>query len=407
MSANGSVALFWILAILGVAVAMALVMLPLLRARREADSAERRRVNIAVYRDQLKELEADRDNGLLSPEQFETAKVELEGRLAEDALGAEVETATPPKKVGRWLGFTLGAVIPAIAFGLYFVVGNPGALQVTGTPGAVAQEQQHNVEALIQAAEAKLKENPKDGRGWLLMGRTYAALERWEEASHAYLTATQLLPDQASVWSGYAEVLAILRGRNLEGEPLILLEKAIRLDPNDPKALELLGIRAFQQQDYAKAVQLWTNLVGQMPPESEYTQQIRSGIEEANRLAQASGKPVPAGPSIRGQVAVSPALQAKVSPEAVVFVFARAASGPPMPLAAFKGRAGDLPLEFMLDDSMGMAGGKLSEHKEVRLMARVSNSGQPMAASGDLEGEAQSVKVGSRGVKIVIDKVVP
>ncbi len=397
--------LFWLLALAAAAAAAVLVARPLLRTRREHVAAERRQVNIAIYRDQLKELAADRDNGLLDPEQYETAKLEIEARLAEDALGAGAEPAAPPRQSGRWLGLALGGAIPVAAFALYYVLGSPGALQVTGVPGTMAQGQ-HDVEALIQAAEAKLRENPQDGPGWVLMARTYAALGRWEEASRAYLAATQLLPDQASVWSGYAEALAILRGQNLEGEPSALLERAIRLDPDDPKALELLGIRAFQQQDYARAVTLWTRLAGQLPPESDYAQQIRAGIEEAQRLAQASGKPAAAGPSIRGRVALSPALKAKVAPQAVVFVFARPASGPPMPLAAFRGAAADLPLEFVLDDSMGMGGGKLSDHKEVMLVARVSSSGQPMAASGDLEGTAPA-KVGSRGVQIVIDKVLP
>lgn len=398
--------LFWLLALIGASVAAFLLARPLLRARSGYTAAERRQANIAIYRDQLKELEADRDNGLLDPAQFEAARQEIEARLAEDALAPGVEATPTAMAGGRGLAYTLAAVLPIAAFGLYFLFGSPAALQVTGRPDQVAAQNAEQIETMIRAVEERVRKDPKDARSWLMLARTYFALERWPEAVQAYAKASQLLPEEAMVWSGYAEALALRNGRKLDGEPLDLLEKALKLDPNDPKALELMGIHAFGEEDYARAVTFWNRLLKVMP-QAEFAQEIRGAIQEARRLAAEAGKPLPAGPSISGRVELAPALKGKVPAGAVVFVFARAPDGPPMPLAAFRGDAAALPLEFTLDDSASMMGASLADHARVDLAARISLSGQPQAGSGDLEGSLSAVKVGSRGVRLVIDRVVP
>ena len=423
-----TVSLFWIAAVVCVVIALIFVLPALLRARSATGKAARRDVNIAVYRDQLKELEADRANGMVSEEQFQTAKLELEARLADDALGADA-AAEPGRAASRALGYTLAGVIPAAAFGLYFWLGNPAALVEIANGSANAQTTaeavpgNHDFMQMIQQVEEKTRTNPEDGEAWAMLAKTYTVMERWQEALQAYDKAATLLPQDASVLSGQAEAIAILNNRVLAGKPMELVTRALELDPNDIKGLELSGIYAYQEKNFAQAAFFFKRLHQQLPPETPYAQDILAAQQQAERLVQTGltgldnlANPPPAAESapaagqpatIAGSVDIAPELKSKLSAKDTVFLFARpGASG--APVAAIRSNAGSLPLVFNLDDGMAMnPGNVLSAHKEVMLVARVSKSGNPIAQSGDLEGKIAGVKVGATGVKLVIDQVVP
>lgn len=415
-----SVTLFWVAAVVCVAIALAFVLPPLLRRKEVAAKAARRDINIAVYRDQMKEMEADRANSLLSEEQYQISKTELEARLAEDALG-KADLAMVPV-ASRRLGFTLAGVLPIAAFGLYFVLGNPMSLTAiaeakANPPIAQGVPGEHDILKMIQQVEEKTKTDPNNVEAWVILGKTYAAVGHWPEALHAYEKAIKLQPEAPAIMSGYAEALAISKGRVLKGEPIELVLKALEKDPEDMKGLELAGIYNFQEQNFAKAAFYMKHLYKLLPPESPYAQDILEAQKEANRLAQAAAtgldnladpaadKVASPGATLHGVVDIAPALKAKISDTDVVFLFARATGGG-APVAALRSTAGKFPLEFELDDSMAMnPDNKLSNFKEVTLSARISKSGDPMGAPGDLEGSLTKVKVGSKGIKLVIDKV--
>jgi cytochrome c-type biogenesis protein CcmH len=420
-----TVTLFWVVAAACVAVALAFLLPPLLRRKNAAAKAARRDINIAVYRDQLKEMEADRSNGLLSEAQFETAKLELEARLAEDAL-AQADAAAAP--VGsRKLGFSLAAVLPVAAFGLYFLLGNPMSLtaiaEAQANPAAAVNTVpgEHDIMKMIQQVEEKTKANPNDAEAWTMLAKTYAAVEKWPEALQAYEKAMALKPGVASIMTGYAEALAIVNNRTLQGKPMELVLKALELDPDDLKGLELAGISAFQERSYAKAAFYFKHLHKLLPPDSPYAQDIHAAQQEAKRLSEggltgmdnlsdpapAAAKAAPSGPgaTIKGKLDIAPALKAKVSDKDVIFLFARSASGG-APVAAIRATAGKFPLEFELNDGMAMnPDNKLSNFKEVALTARIAKSGDIKGAAGDLEGSIKAVKVGAKDVKLLIDTV--
>ncbi|HET9463754.1 MAG TPA: c-type cytochrome biogenesis protein CcmI [Thiobacillus sp.] len=422
-----TVSLFWIATVVSILIALAFVLPPLLRARTAAGKAGRRDVNIAVYRDQLKEIEADRTSSLISEAQFQTAKLELEARLADDALSAD-DTPELSHGSSRKLGYSLGAVLPAAAFGLYFWLGNPTALiaiadaQFASAQPAMAATGEHDFMELIRKVEEKTQANPDDGEAWTMLAKTYAATERWPEALQAYDKAIKLLPQDASVLSGYAEALAITNNRVLTDRSMELVRKALEIDPEDRKGLELAGIQAYQVQNFVQAGNYFKRLYQLLPPESPYAQDILAAQQEAERLAQtgmADGSPakpppadaspaaVAAGAAIKGRIDIAPALKSRLAGTDVLFLFARPGqSGPPV--AAIRASASQLPLEFELDDSKAMnPGNTLSQHKQVMLVARVSKSGNPMAQPGDLEGIVANVKVGASGVKIMIDQTRP
>ena len=413
-----SVTAFWIAAVVCVAVALAFVLPPLLRRKQGDAAAARRDLNIAVYRDQMREMQADRDNGLLAPEQFETAKAELEARLAEDALASE--TPIVPVAAGaRKTGFALAALLPIAAFGLYFLVGNPLSLtaiaEAQANPQAVQGE--HDIMKMIQKVEEKTRQDPNDAQAWSILAKTYAAVGHWPEALNAYDKAFKLKPDVPAIMTGYAEALAISQNRVLEGKPIELVMAALEKDPEDLKGLELAGIHAFQTKGYAKAAYYMKQLYKLLPPESPYAQDILNAQKEAEKLVQTAltgmdnladpkaGKTAAPGATISGEVDISPALKAKVGVQDVLFLFAKSAAGGP-PVAAIRAQAGKFPLTFELNDSMAMnPQNTLSKAGEVTLTARVSKSGQPSGGPGDLEGSVKAVKVGAKGVKIVIDTV--
>ncbi|MFN3593087.1 MAG: c-type cytochrome biogenesis protein CcmI [Thiobacillaceae bacterium] len=410
-----SIALFWVLATLFALAAGYWVLRPLFQRQAAVSAHDRHALNIAVYRDQLRELERDRDNGLLSADQFETIKRELEARLAEDAL-RETETRIESRG-GRRLGYALGAAIPAAALGLYLLLGNPAAInQPKVTPGMAA----HDLEAMLRSVEEKARANPRDPRPVILLARTYTAMERWPEAIAAYEKAVKLLPEDAAVWAGYAETLALSQDRDLRGKPMELVRKALSLNGDEPTALNLAGIHAFMEGDYAQAVTHWQRLLKQMPVGSEEAQAIQDAIREARGRASAAGIKLPeaeaqpkssaatAGAVIRGRVVLSPRLKERLPEGATLFVVARPAGGGGAPVAVLRAAAGELPYAFELNDSLAMnPDNRLSAHPEVDLVARISRSGQAMPASGDLEGRLARVKLGSTDVNLVIDTVRP
>ncbi len=414
---NSSIA-FWVAAAVLVIVALLFLLPPLIRKGKPVSLPGRRGINIAVYRDQLKEMETDRANGLLTDEQFNEAKIELEARLAEDAIDATEEPA-PVNRGGRVLGYTLAGVLPALAVGLYMLLGNPGAI------GAVAEAQaspdmaqgEHNIMKMIQQVEEKAKADPNNVEAWSMLAKTYAVVDHWPEALAAYEKAIALAPNAPAVMTGYAEALAITNNRVLKGKPIELVLKALETSPDDLKGLELAGIYNFQEKNYGQAAYYFKHLLKQMPPESPYAQDIAEAQKESTRLARSSmtggldnlsdpgASQAAPGATIRGSVDLAPALKAKVAANDVVFLFARPGEGG-APVAAIRSTADKFPLEFELSDAMAMnPDNKLSNFKEVNITARVAKSGDVKGAPGDLEGSLAKVKVGASGVVLVIDKV--
>jgi len=332
--------------------------------------------------------------------------------------------ATMAPVASRRLGFTLAGALPVAAFGLYFMLGNPMSLiaiaEAQDNPAGAAQVQgEHDIMKMIQKVEEKTKSDPTNLEAWVMLGKTYAAVDKWPQAQAAFEKAMQLKADVPAVMTGYAETLAIANGRSLKGKPIALILQALELDPEDTKGLELAGIYNFQERNFAQAAYYLKRLYKKLPPESPYAQDILEAQKEATRLSRSGttdldnlSDPAPAkdhavaqGATLHGVVDISPALKAKVTPNDVVFLFARAAGGG-APVAAIRATAGQFPLEFELSDAMAMnPDNKLSNFKNVTLTARISKSGQPMGAAGDLEGTLLNVKVGSKGIKLTIDKV--
>ena len=381
--------LFWSLsAVLGAAV-LGLILRPLLARRAPGDARSARALNLSVYRDQLRELDGELRAGALSPAEHETARRELERRLLEDVAGPE---APAPRPGGRGLALAAAAAIPLGALAVYVVVGNPGS----------SEPPLRHIERMVERLAARLQDQPEDVEGWKLLGRSYAALGRYSASAEAYGKAAARAPRDAGLLADFADALAMARGRQLAGDPEKLIARALEADPNNLKALALAGTAAFERKDFAQALAYWERMLPLVDADSEDARTIRANVEEAKALA---GQSI-AGRTLKGVVRISPRLASKVGPGDTVFIFARAAEGPPMPLAVLRRPARELPLAFSLDDSMAMSpAARLSAFPRVVVGARISKSGSANRHPGDLQGASAVVANDASGVTVTIDTV--
>ncbi|HJP92711.1 MAG TPA: c-type cytochrome biogenesis protein CcmI [Pyrinomonadaceae bacterium] len=290
--------LFWVICALLLVIALAFVLPPLLQRSAESERKiedERKQANIAVYRDQLSELEADLQNGIVSQEQYAQDRDEIERRLLEDVATAGKPKSKPvtTSDVAKITAYALGIGLPLVAISFYAIVGSPksitnaaAATASNDTTGPAPTERtQEQIEANVGKLAERLKSNPSDAKGWAMLARSYSSMDRYADAVNAYAKATELTPNDADLWAEYAFATAMTNGRSLEGKPMDLIDRALKIDPNSAKALQLAGTAAFQAKDYKKAVDYWQRVLKQVPPNSDVAQTITSRIDEAKRLA--------------------------------------------------------------------------------------------------------------------------
>ncbi len=323
---------------------------------------------------------------------------------------------------GRGTAVLLMLAVPVLAIALYGSLGNPRALSGDAVVASTAEPSAQDIERLVAQLAQRMAAQPpgrvEDAEGWAMLGRTYAALQRYPQASEAFAKALQLTPADAQLVADQADVLAMQQGQRLRGEPTRLIERALELDPNNVKALALAGSAAFEREDFASALKHWRAASQLAPPDSEFQRGLQASVDEAQAALSRAGGATPPSPgpaaaapaaaSVSGRVSLAPALAAQVSPDDTVFVFARAADGPRMPLAIIKRQARDLPFDFTLDDSQAMAAQMtLSGYSSVVLGARISKSGSATPSSGDLQGQLGPLPNRSTQARLVIDSVRP
>jgi len=386
--------------------------------------------NLSVLKLQLQQLEQDRFAGGLTDAQYQQSRDEIERRVL-----AEESVASAPSRSGspRATLVMLVLAVPVLALALYGLLGSPQALSPEARTAAASPHgdvTQQDMEAMVAKLAERMEKRPPgqvaDTEGWVMLGRSYAAMQRYPEAQRAFSRALQLMPNEAQIMADQADVMAMIQGRSLEGEPLKLVEKALQADPSNLKALALAGTAAFERKDYTGAMNYWGRARAVAPPDSEFARGLEGGMAEARMAAGGTAATPTAAPpaptatpappaqpgvglsSISGRVSLSPALAARVAPGDTVFIFARAAEGPRMPLAILKRTVGDLPASFTLDDSMAMTPQfKLSSFPSIVVGARVSKSGNASPQSGDLEGISAPISGRAGGIELVIDSVRP
>ena len=330
-----------------------------------------------------------------------------------DEIGAN-NVLTANSKPDRTLALILVVLLPLASLFIYYKIGSPAAI---GLPNAVQTIEEQSakagdVEPLLAAMNAKLAQNPTDGKGWALLARTYVELGRTSDAVPAYEKAVKIIPNDVQLLADYADALAVSNGYNLAGKPTDLVNQALKLDPHHVKSLLLAAAAATNRKDYKQAIIYWQNLQKELPADSDIAPKVKASLDEVYRLAGIKA-PVAKGESatqtaqgISGTIKLAPALAANIDPAATVFVYARAAQGAAMPLAIERTTVKDLPYIYHLDDSKGlMPANKLSQASEVVIVARISKTGDAKPQAGDLQGSSAAVKPNGSKVDIEINEV--
>lgn len=421
--------LFWIICAVLLLVALPFVIVPLWRGVGNINQGDlevvRDAANLEILRDQSAELETDLHNGLLTQEAYEQGKRELQARLLEE-VKTSGQPASKPRHPARVLAVVLAVLLPVFSVSLYMVIGNTTALlppqqdsAMAGSFGVIRSE------AKLQELEKELQQQPENPDGWVMLARSYSEMERFADAARAYEQLVRLVPDEPQIWANYADVYAMNNNQSLLGEPTKFLDRALQLDGNNTLALALSGSAAMERGDYVAAITHWQNLAKQLPPDSSDAQMVNNGIQQAREflLKQKGGKEklarlsagqqtpektaVDPAQAVSGKISLSPALLGKADPADTLFIFARDAQNKKTPLAVLRKQVRELPLQFILDDSMAMqAQMKLSGFERIEVVARVSKSGNPLAQPGDLQGMTGAIKPGTMDLNIVIDTIV-
>ncbi len=378
-----------------IVIAFLFILPPLWRKQSDLNvDLDQRNVKIAQHR--LAELKENLRSGGLNQTQYDEQLADLEQALSDDLdIQSKVNLVS---KQSHWIIYVLVIVMPLLAGTLYWSLGNFQAVshsaEMAIDPDVIKVAQ---INKMVNGLAEKLKNNPDDAQGWLMLGRSYNVLEQHALALDAFANAYRQLGDQTEILLLYADALGYVNDRNLTGKPSELISKALALEPENMKALWLAGMAKAQQGDADTAMKLWKKLEALLPPGSEYQQEIQSLLaqlksETATVATQPETVATTSSVSITVQVSLAPELIESAAATDTVFVYAQALSGPKMPLAIARKQVSDLPITVSLNDTMAMMPTmKLSNFSEVKLLARVSKSGNAMAQAGDLIGSINQV----------------
>lgn len=424
---------FWIVAVCLLIAALLFLLPPLLTrgtgaARREVI---RDTLNVEIAKDKIAELDADLRTGVLSQDQYDRARQELERSLLED-VGPAPTAPAASANASLISALLVGIAIPAITVALYQHLGGGFAAihPELAQPAVNTEAHQGTIENMVVQLKERLAKNPADAEGWSMLGRSYYFLKRYNEAAQSYGKVVEIIGEtEPDVLADYADTVAMASGRSMKGKPYELVKKALSLQPFHEKSLWLAGSAAYEEKDYPNALGYFEKLMQVFPPGSENSEQMKRNIGEIQELMAQNGMKVPpsaataAAPAratataaagsgaakITGTVKLNPALAANAAPTDTVFIFARAAQGPRMPLAIVRKQVKDLPIAYTLDDSLAMNPAmKLSNFQQVVVGARISKSGNAMPQSGDLQGQSETIALGgSKPVDVLINSVTP
>ncbi|MCH9673081.1 MAG: c-type cytochrome biogenesis protein CcmI [Gammaproteobacteria bacterium] len=420
-------------ALILLAIALTLLLRPMLR-NHATDRHTRQSLNLEINREQLAEMEADlavarADDSPLGREtvaRLDAARTELARRILSDTQ-ADVGRAHKAGETSRQLStIIISAAVPATAIICYLVLGEPRALNpenlgavAANAPNAITAPnlpaEMPPVDEMLAQLEARLATSPDDADGWETLGRTLNALDRTEDAKDAYQRGLVHHPSSAELLLGQAETMAKLSGNNLTGEPAMLIDKALQISPDHRKGLWLGGIAALTAGDRSRALERWKRLREAHELSQEEVQlldrfEAMAGAEATTKQATEPAAASPAG-GVDIVVQLGEGLPPKAGAQASLFVFARNPQGPKIPLAVARIEAPTFPVSVRLDDSMAMMPNMtLSSAPNIVVVARLSRSGNAIAASGDLQGESGVLTMEGRTadpVSLVIDSVVP
>ena len=370
---------FWLAAGLLLLVALSFLLIPVLRGRRAQREEDRTALNVALYQERVAELQAQQAEGVLDAAQMDSGRAEAARELLADTEGV---AAPRVSKLGKPLPLLAAVLVPVLGLGLYLHFGAADKVELTREFAQAPQSMEEMTRRLERAVAAQ----PDSAEGLYFLGRTYMAQDRPADAAKMFERAANLAGRQPELLGQWAQAQYFADGKKWSDKIQALTDEALKADPKEVTSLGLLGIAAFEGERYQQAIDYWNRLLAQLPEDDKSREALQGGINRATERLEASGGKVAAAPAakvaalLKVRVDLASELKGKVQPGDSVFIFARAVSGPPAPLAAKRLTVADLPVTVELGDADAMMPQlKLSNFPEVQLVARISRAGQPTA----------------------------
>jgi cytochrome c-type biogenesis protein CcmH len=391
---------FFIPAFLLLAIVLVLLLKPFL-FNSGSESTSRRQMNAAIYQEELEKLSAEQAVGRIDAQEYEISHAEMRQRLFQDAEVEDDKAVMGSRKkviIGLILFIVLLSSVLYLALGDVFRVAQKNEQKPMTQAG---------VEQMVADFALKMEKDPDNLKGWAMLARSYRILGRNEYAAKAYARAGNFINDDPELLAEYADVLVGATNGSFKGKPLQLIQQALKLDPNNLLALWLSGTAAYTSRNYSSAVETWGRLAKLLPPNSDEARAIATSIEDARSKGGFAKSPEVSGKIISGQIDLSPELKSKLKPGDMLMVIARQ-PGERMPVAVLKVPITKFPFSFVLDDSLAMNPNmRISQLSEVSIEVRISKTGMAKAEPGDLMSAAQTVKLGSSKVSILVNQVYP
>lgn len=418
--------MFWIICTIFILITLAFI-LPSLLSKNLIQDATREQ-NIVIAKEQLADLELRFKQGDINQEDYQSTKDELEMSLFNDLEKPDLESADSPqsgKNVSAWFALL---IIPLTAIPVYMNLGNLDFAKHLD-PKIVADEYARinnpvkadgspDLEKIAENLKAEMESNPTDPKGWFMLGRAYMSLKNYKDAAESFDKSLSIRPDLSDTMVSLANALSLENKGKLIGRPRTLVNKALTIDSGNVTALWLSGMAASQEGEYLESIEQWEKVLPFLETKPSQMKSVTALIAESKRRLKPTEKSELAAAQnkvkendvdtdnkeVKVTISLSDNFKDKASPDDFVFIYAKAMSGPPMPLAAVKKQVKDLPVEIVLNDEMAMMPSlKLSSFKNVSVGARISKTGEPIAKNGDLFNEKEGVTLGDT-ISLEIDK---
>lgn len=363
---------------------------PLLRKKPPVDQGPGDEAIAAVFKERRRQIQRDLQAGLIQANEAHSAEEALTQELADRLESSTIQTPRRP-----WLAAFLALSLPVTGLSIYLIKGSPelalpGAGSAVQSPaGMRSLEELAKDESAYRAQVAQwqrdLQAKPDDINTWLSLALLQKAAGNYSESTQSFTEALKRGADQdGRSLAEFAETIALGRGKRFEGEPYDILKRAIGLEPNDAKVVSLMAAAHFQAGEKAQARGLLEQLLAALPKESAQAEQLRGLIESLPRDSEAA--------SIRVTLSITPAMLKDLSPIAVVYVSARAAQGPRMPIAVWRANMADIRF-IEQDGAIGGGGatakpeGKVKDAERSKTIAITLSKAQQLDASRPLRGE--------------------
>lgn len=417
----------WIFSLILLLLALAFIVYPFVDKKKPADHSQLLAANVAVFRDTETLLNNQLNTGDIDQTQYQQLLAQAQQLLL--ANTEQIEAHKIPHnsaKTGAWLLPVLLLSVPVVTFLAYNTLGAAADQRIadllklqlaqtaqlytnaknadvdSGDKEATQQYQRQLQQQLTEQVTKRVKKRPDNTYYWVILAQQATANGDLQAASNHYRQALKVMPNDSYLLAQYAETLFMLANSEFTETVIEALDKAFAVDSSNPTVLGLKGIQAFKSEQWQLAITYWQGALQQVDLNSFNAETLNRGIRLAeNKLQGAEPKailqnlPSNALQTIQLRVSIDPSI--KFDPQQTVFVALVAISGPPMPLAARKVRAGDLPIKISLSDADAvMAGHNLSSAKEFKAIARLSQTGSATPQSGDWEISSGTLKAGAQ-----------